>query len=228
MSSESPLVWPIPQEMKLREDALPLSQAVIVVPAGVRDVDMAPAELLADQLEPLATAAHFLHGLPYPAGEIDVAWKLLLQNHPHDSICGCSTDAVHREMVTRFDAVRQLADQLLREILVDLAPTFAPEPADDEPAVLVVGNALPVRRPAVIERTVVLPWPGVDPGTLCLTDAAGRPVTVHYDPSNPAQSTIAVQSRWNAYGRLGLGVTLFFGGLLGLLLSSGRRQQPSQ
>jgi len=32
-------------------------------------------------------------------------WKTLLQNHPHDSICGCSVDDVHSEMVTRFKKV---------------------------------------------------------------------------------------------------------------------------
>ena len=29
-------------------------------------------------------------------------WRWLLQNHPHDSICGCSIDQVHAEMRTRF------------------------------------------------------------------------------------------------------------------------------
>lgn len=40
------------------------------------------------------------------------AWKLLIQNHPHDSICGCSIDQVHREMVVRFDQVEQIADAI--------------------------------------------------------------------------------------------------------------------
>lgn len=33
-------------------------------------------------------------------------WKSLMKNHPHDSICGCSTDGVHREMYQRFESVR--------------------------------------------------------------------------------------------------------------------------
>ncbi len=32
-----------------------------------------------------------------------------MQNHPHDSICGCSVDDVHREMVTRFEKSEQVA-----------------------------------------------------------------------------------------------------------------------
>ncbi|MBE5742617.1 MAG: hypothetical protein E7360_04805 [Clostridiales bacterium] len=30
------------------------------------------------------------------------AWKCLLENYPHDSICGCSVDEVHRKMEVRF------------------------------------------------------------------------------------------------------------------------------
>ena len=49
----------------------------------------------------------------YPAGELRHAWKTLLQNHPHDSICGCSIDAVHEENMTRFARARQVADAVV-------------------------------------------------------------------------------------------------------------------
>ncbi|MDD3151267.1 MAG: glycoside hydrolase family 38 C-terminal domain-containing protein, partial [Candidatus Gastranaerophilales bacterium] len=45
--------------------------------------------------------------------ELIHAWKLLLQNHPHDSICGCSRDEVHRQMLTRFDEVNQISDGII-------------------------------------------------------------------------------------------------------------------
>lgn len=38
------------------------------------------------------------------------AYNLLLQNHAHDSICGCSIAAVHREMGTRFEKVARTAN----------------------------------------------------------------------------------------------------------------------
>jgi mannosylglycerate hydrolase len=47
-----------------------------------------------------------VHGLlPYCNDELDFYWKLLLKNHPHDSICGCSIDSVHREMLTRTESI---------------------------------------------------------------------------------------------------------------------------
>ena len=42
---------------------------------------------------------------------ITYAYSLLLQNHAHDSICGCSIDAVHQEMLTRFLKVRHTASE---------------------------------------------------------------------------------------------------------------------
>ncbi|MBN2984140.1 alpha-mannosidase [Cohnella algarum] len=61
--------------------------------------------------EPLATIAS-LHGASYPHHLFTYAWKTLMQNHPHDSICGCSVDEVHREMVTRFDKSRHVAESI--------------------------------------------------------------------------------------------------------------------
>lgn len=48
----------------------------------------------------------------YPKDELRYAWKLLLENSPHDSICGCSVDEVHREMETRFAKVQQVGEFL--------------------------------------------------------------------------------------------------------------------
>ncbi|MFK3960772.1 glycoside hydrolase family 38 C-terminal domain-containing protein [Guptibacillus hwajinpoensis] len=42
-------------------------------------------------------------------------WKLLIQNHPHDSICGCSVDAVHKEMETRSLKLGQRVEVLKKE-----------------------------------------------------------------------------------------------------------------
>lgn len=61
--------------------------------------------------EPLSVFAR-LNGGTYPADELRYAWKLLMENHPHDSICGCSVDQVHDEMERRFDRVLQVTGVL--------------------------------------------------------------------------------------------------------------------
>ncbi|GLW57473.1 glycosyl hydrolase-related protein [Kitasatospora phosalacinea] len=51
------------------------------------------------------------------AAELRHAWELLLRNAPHDSICGCSVDEVHRENEVRFERVGQTADHLVLRAL---------------------------------------------------------------------------------------------------------------
>lgn len=66
--------------------------------------------------EPLSMMAQ-LAGGKYHQDELFYAWKKLMQNHPHDSICCCSCDEVTREMDTRFEksyeAARFVQDEAL-------------------------------------------------------------------------------------------------------------------
>ncbi|MBC6402154.1 MAG: glycoside hydrolase family 38 [Hyphomonadaceae bacterium] len=65
---------------------------------------------LIGQIEPLLAAADL--GDLYPHHYLRETWKLLLQQHAHDSICGCSIDEVHREMMVRFRRIRDRLDGL--------------------------------------------------------------------------------------------------------------------
>lgn len=95
----------------------------------------AQAQMLLEKwVEPFVTFGHY--GMPTAApaqSSVHLAWKYLLQNQPHDSICGCSVDQVHREMVPRFDAVMQIANVTLRdaqEALVGQIETTNPQAQD--------------------------------------------------------------------------------------------------
>ncbi|WP_441874640.1 alpha-mannosidase [Paenibacillus sp. 2TAB26] len=77
--------------------------------------------LLEKGAEPLAALAHLVGGQSYPHHLLTYAWKTLMQNHPHDSICGCSVDEVHQEMVTRFDKSRHTAESIIAESLSAIA-----------------------------------------------------------------------------------------------------------
>lgn len=48
---------------------------------------------------------------------VEAAYKHLVQNHPHDSICGCSADQVHKDMLYRFDQVKEISDRLYDRFL---------------------------------------------------------------------------------------------------------------
>ncbi len=55
------------------------------------------------------------YGSDYDA-VIEYAYKLLLKNQAHDGICGCSTDLVHRENITRYEKIIQIANTIIEEL----------------------------------------------------------------------------------------------------------------
>lgn len=71
--------------------------------------------------EPLSVLAAELVGWPYPHGFLRRAWRYLLENHAHDSICGCSPDQVHKDMEYRFDQCRLIADRVIAGALEAVA-----------------------------------------------------------------------------------------------------------
>jgi alpha-mannosidase len=54
---------------------------------------------------------------PYPAADLLLAWRDLLRNQPHDSICGCSCDEVHRDMLVRYEQLDRTLEYVEREAL---------------------------------------------------------------------------------------------------------------
>ena len=63
----------------------------------------------------IANKLQFNFGNKYEKS-IEYAYKLLLQNQAHDSICGCSTDEVHAENITRYNKILQIANTIIEEI----------------------------------------------------------------------------------------------------------------
>lgn len=108
--------------------------------------------------EPMAVLA-WLNGDEYPKELLCYAWKTLMQNHPHDSICNCSVDEVNREMKTRFDKSIQVAKELSEESRCYLAKKIGDScfsDAMDEKRPFVVFNGAGWEKTQVI--SVVLDW----------------------------------------------------------------------
>ena len=53
------------------------------------------------------------------ASTLDYAYKLLIKNQAHDSICGCSTDDVHMENIVRYKKILQIARTIIDEIKLE-------------------------------------------------------------------------------------------------------------
>jgi len=124
--------------------------------------------------EPLQAIAG-LYGQPVDRDFRTYLWKRLLANHPHDSICGCSADPVHREMVTRFEKVEQLAGQLADEAVGNLAATVDTCAAHEGDAAIVVYNPLGTGFSDLVDLELDFP-DGSAFTQLRVLDAGGQPV----------------------------------------------------
>jgi alpha-mannosidase len=91
-------------------------------------------DLLARYAEPLAAWAHLQRsangGSPERTAEdrrlLQHAWKLLLQNAPHDSVTGCSVDAVYDDVSLRFQKCEQIGEAVYFSALSEIAEAAAP------------------------------------------------------------------------------------------------------
>jgi mannosylglycerate hydrolase len=100
--------------------------------------------------EPLAALA-LAFGLPDESPALRLAWKELLKNQAHDSICGCSRDEVHEQMRARFDAAEELGRETARRCAERLAGLGTERAAPWSDAFdLVVTNPSPRRRSGVV------------------------------------------------------------------------------
>ncbi|HEX2916472.1 MAG TPA: hypothetical protein VH186_37275 [Chloroflexia bacterium] len=81
--------------------------------------------LLLGIAEPLQALAELV-GAGSDRAHLRWAWRLLTQNHPHDSIPGCGIDEVHREMETRFARARMAAIDLTQRGAKRLASALSP------------------------------------------------------------------------------------------------------
>ena len=96
------------------------------------------------------------------SGILRSTWRLLMENHPHDSICGCSIDQVHEEMKVRFDQVEQVGEEIARQALEGLAACVATGlgPLTPNPPLstsLVVFNPTSASRTDVLTASIELP-----------------------------------------------------------------------
>ncbi|MHB0868290.1 MAG: glycoside hydrolase family 38 C-terminal domain-containing protein, partial [Chloroflexota bacterium] len=129
--------------------------------------------LLERWAEPFSSLASLLTPAPWPPGTTPVerlapdtpallrlAWRYLLMNQPHDSICGCSVDQVHQEMELRYDWCEQVAGLIATRALESLAGAIDTEArlrGAGAQGALAVFNSESGPRTDFVEATVQLP-----------------------------------------------------------------------
>jgi alpha-mannosidase/mannosylglycerate hydrolase len=112
--------------------------------------------LLCQWAEPLSVFTATRLGVEPKDQYLQIAWRWLLQNHPHDSICGCSVDDVHEDMKYRFAQCQQIALTQTNEALRHIALAVEGDVAANEMRVL-VANPLASAIEETVEVTLDIP-----------------------------------------------------------------------
>ena len=147
-------------ELRGGEDYANLLPGVMSARVYLKQANARVQTLLEKYAEPLAAFASTI-GARYPRQELGYAWKTLLQNHPHDSICGCSIDAVHDENLTRFARAEQVTRAIVDQAGKAIARAVPPSPPGVLRVVAMNGTGTPYT--GVIEATVDLPYADAEP-----------------------------------------------------------------
>jgi alpha-mannosidase len=91
--------------------------------------------------------------LENPVPLVRNAWRLLMECHPHDSICGCSIDQVHAEMQSRFDQVEQIGAEIAAQALSALSLHIETHAAEGQRGKEARASAIVVYNPVHGPRT---------------------------------------------------------------------------
>lgn len=138
------------------EDQQLLIPGVLSSRVWIKQANDACQTLLCAWAEPFAALAATLTGAPVPQRYLDLAWRWLLKNHPHDSICGCSIDEVHQDMRYRFAQCRQIAEAQVEESLRALATAVEGE-LEGNALRLLVANPLACELDEPVQLVVQIP-----------------------------------------------------------------------
>jgi len=107
-------------------------------------------DMLVRKVEPISTYLWRSLNQDYPTSYLKTAWKWLLRNHPHDSICGCSIDRTHEEMKARFSWAESIGESLIQnatKILEQMGNGLE----SNESSVLVFSSGGSLKSPTYIE-----------------------------------------------------------------------------
>ncbi|MDX2110541.1 MAG: hypothetical protein SFY80_09910 [Verrucomicrobiota bacterium] len=114
LAKDDASTWPVCQGEFHGNGAASVLGGTLSTRIYLKQRNAAIEQLLVNQVEPGAAFAQLL-GEDEPAFRlINHAWKTLLTTHPHDDICGCSVDAVHRKNESDMAQAWESADAIRR------------------------------------------------------------------------------------------------------------------
>lgn len=91
-------------------------------------------------------------GGAYPFEKLSRIWRMLLRNHPHDEICGCGIDDIHRDNIYDYKEVLKAANEV-----GDISLKIIAQGIKTKSPALVIFNPSAWERSSVVQAVIRLP-----------------------------------------------------------------------
>ncbi|MDX9972488.1 MAG: glycoside hydrolase family 38 C-terminal domain-containing protein [FCB group bacterium] len=96
-------------------------------------------------------------GGEYMRTSIDRAWKLLLKNHPHDTICGAGVDQMEKDVLNRAEQIDLVSEGVARRGMAAIQRNIDNSDLTENDVVFTVFNSCPFPRNEVVSAFIDLP-----------------------------------------------------------------------
>ena len=132
----------------------------------------------------------WLSGTPYPADQLNEAWKKVLFNQFHDLAAGSGIGVIYKDAQKDYDMVRFTADAATSQALGAIA-SYVDTQSRSKGVPVLVFNPLAWVRSGVVDFTVQLPEPAP---AIEIVDEAGQVLPSESSLSNSATHTFSVRA----------------------------------
>lgn len=122
----------------------------------LKQINRTAENMLTKWTEPFSAFA-WIWGKEYPATTLGLSWQMMLTNHSHDNIGGCSVDGVHDDMIWRYRQITELSRALLHRSLGYIARQISSGNHADNETRLIVFNPSGTKRSDIVTSYVSMP-----------------------------------------------------------------------
>lgn len=159
----------------------------------LKQANAAAQTALEKYVEPLYAMLDGKGVADYPKEHLEYLWKTLIKNHPHDSICGCSVDAVHRHMMDRYERIKENTDELIRRGMQSISDHTDKKGLSDCDYTLTVFSPVPYSGEYTLSAEIMIPESdGVKNFKIIRANGKPLPFTVLYAKRGGYSSISAV------------------------------------
>lgn len=142
-------------ELRYARDAQ-INASVYSTRGDIKRENRRAENLLERYAEPLSAFAYLL-GARYPRELLAQAWKELIRNYPHDSICAASTDEVHKDVLARYRHSLDISGELFKIAADRIAGRVSVASAGANDRLIFVFNPFAWKRKDVVIASVDIP-----------------------------------------------------------------------